>query len=187
MHTSNQHQCWLERDADATRFEQVCIYISGLTQTTVKETISVAKGKESHKGTCPVPYCHVCGKQAGQKWEYEKGLWCCKCLLAAHGLLHERKNVRIHRKYRQEAYSIANPRRLFIIQTWTILSSLKRNSPKRECWHMTLFMRHVLSAFQEMILYQRRAYFDALHDRYNADALALEPGVKLTFVILACR
>ena len=34
-----------------------------------------------------------------------------------------------------------------------------------------------VAAFQEMILYQRRAYFDALQDRYNADALALEPGV----------
>ena len=60
------------KGCDTTRFEQVCIYIAGLTQTTVKETISVVKGKESKKGTCPVPYCHVCGKQAGDKWEYEK-------------------------------------------------------------------------------------------------------------------
>ena len=39
------------------RFEQVWIYISGLTQLTATEAISVVKGKESHTGTCPVPYC----------------------------------------------------------------------------------------------------------------------------------
>ena len=47
------------KGADTSRFEQVCIYISGLTQLTAKETISVIRGKESHKGTCPVRYCYV--------------------------------------------------------------------------------------------------------------------------------
>ena len=57
---------------DTARFEQVCIYVAGLTQATVQETISVVRGKESHKGICPVPFCRVCGKQVGQKQEYEK-------------------------------------------------------------------------------------------------------------------
>ena len=48
------------KGADTSRFEQVCIYISGLTQLTPKKTISAIKGRESHKGTCPVQYCHVC-------------------------------------------------------------------------------------------------------------------------------
>ena len=51
------------------RFEQVCIYISGLTQLTATEAISVVKGKESHTGTVPVPYCYICGAVVGQKRE----------------------------------------------------------------------------------------------------------------------
>ena len=57
------------KGSDTSRFEQVCIYISHLSQFTAKETISVVRGKESHKGTCPVPYCRVCGTSVGQKGE----------------------------------------------------------------------------------------------------------------------
>ena len=55
--------------SNTLRFEQVCIYISSLSQLTAKETISVIRNKESRKGTCPVPYCHVCGTYVGQKGE----------------------------------------------------------------------------------------------------------------------
>ena len=34
-----------------------------------------------------------------------------------------------------------------------------------------------IAALQEMILYQRRAYFDALHERYSPHQLAMEPIV----------
>ena len=51
------------------RFEQVCIYISGLTQLIASEAVSVVRGKESRTGTCPAPYCYVCGAHVGQKSE----------------------------------------------------------------------------------------------------------------------
>ena len=54
----------IQRDGKGSatsRFEQVCIYISSLTQLTAKEAISVVRNKESHTGTCPTPYCYVCG------------------------------------------------------------------------------------------------------------------------------
>ena len=53
------------------RFEQVCIYISGLTQLTATEAISNVRGKESHTASCPVPYCYVCGATVGKQGETE--------------------------------------------------------------------------------------------------------------------
>ena len=57
------------KGCSSCRFEQVCIYISALTQLTTSEAVSVVRGKESHTGTCPVPYCYVCGAHVGQKSE----------------------------------------------------------------------------------------------------------------------
>ena len=54
-----------------SRFEEVCAYISGLTQLHTTEAISVIRGKESHTGTCQVPFCHLCGTYVGQKGESE--------------------------------------------------------------------------------------------------------------------
>ena len=45
-----------------SRFEQVCVYISGITQLNATEAISVVKGRESHTATCPVPWCRICGR-----------------------------------------------------------------------------------------------------------------------------
>ena len=39
--------------SDTTRLERVCIYISHLSHLTPKESISVIRGKESHKGNLP--------------------------------------------------------------------------------------------------------------------------------------
>ena len=52
-----------------SRFEQVCIYVSGLTQLNTTEAISVVRGKESHTATCPVPWCRICGKTVGKQGE----------------------------------------------------------------------------------------------------------------------
>ena len=57
------------KGCSTARFEQVCIYISGLTQLTSAEAISNVRGKESHTGSCPVPYCYVCGTSVGHKGE----------------------------------------------------------------------------------------------------------------------
>ena len=51
---------WKSSQTKSARFEQICIYISGLTQLTATEAISNVSGKESHAATCPVPYCYVC-------------------------------------------------------------------------------------------------------------------------------
>ena len=50
-----------------SRFEQVCIYVTGLTQLNCTEAISNVKGKESHTSTCPVPYWRVCGSTVGKQ------------------------------------------------------------------------------------------------------------------------
>ena len=50
-----------------SRFEQVCIYVSGLTQLNATEAISVVKGRQSHTATCPVPWCRVCGSRVGKQ------------------------------------------------------------------------------------------------------------------------
>ena len=50
-----------------SQFEQVCIYVSGLTQLNATEAISNVRGKESHTATCPVPYCRVCGLRASRE------------------------------------------------------------------------------------------------------------------------
>ena len=49
-----------------SRFEQVCVYVSGLTQFNPTEAISYVKGKESHSASCPVPYCRICGSVVGK-------------------------------------------------------------------------------------------------------------------------
>ena len=62
---------WKSSQTKSSRFEQICIYISGLTQLTATEAISNIRGKESHAATCPVPYCHVCGSTVGKQGETE--------------------------------------------------------------------------------------------------------------------
>ena len=57
------------RGPSTSRIEQVCIYISGLTQLNPTQAISNVKGKESHTATCPVPYCKVCGTTVGKQGE----------------------------------------------------------------------------------------------------------------------
>ena len=52
---------WKSSQTQSARFEQICIYISGLSQLTATEAISNVRGKESHTASCPVPYCYVCG------------------------------------------------------------------------------------------------------------------------------
>ena len=59
------------KGCSTARFEQVCIYISGLTQLRSAEAVSNIKGKESHYGSCQVPYCYVCGTTVGHKSETE--------------------------------------------------------------------------------------------------------------------
>ena len=59
------------KGCSTARFEQVCIYVSGLAQLTSSEAISNVRGKESHVGSCPVPYCYVCGTSVGHKGETE--------------------------------------------------------------------------------------------------------------------
>ena len=52
-----------------SRFEQVCVYVSGLTQINATEATSVVRGKESHTATCPVPWCRICGRTVGRQGE----------------------------------------------------------------------------------------------------------------------
>ena len=167
MHTSNQINAgW--RAFYTTRFEQVCIYVSRLTQATLKETISVVKGKESHKGTCPVPFCHICAKQAGLKWVsgaantyWQHTDYCVKGKMFGYIGNFDKKHIplQIPGNY------YPNMDHLELIEA----QLTKEGMLAYDSIHETS-----IAAFQEMILYQRRAYFEALHDRYNVEALALE-------------
>ena len=73
------------KGCSTARFEQVCIYVSGLTQLTATEAISNVRGKESHTGLCPVPYCYVCGATVGKQGETESLSLCgCSVILVSH-------------------------------------------------------------------------------------------------------
>ena len=148
-----------------SRFEQVCIYISGLTQLTAKEAISVVRNKESHTGTCPVPYCYVCGANslsgaAQSYWSHVDS--CMKGKM--YGYVGDKKYypLQIPGDYYPNMDHVELIEAQLTKEGMLAYESIEETS---------------IAAFQEMILFQRRAYFDALHDRYTPELLAREPIV----------
>ena len=158
------------------RLEQVCIYISGLTQLMATEAVSVVKGKESHVGSCPVPYCYVCGAVVGQKRETtslyaaSQSYWshtdrCMKSRLCGYVKEKPYYPVKVPGNYD------ANMDHIDLIEAQLTKEGMLAYDSIEEA---------SIAALQEMILYQRRNYFDALNDRYTPVDIGREP-IKVNF------
>ena len=156
-----------------SRFEQVCIYISGLTQLTATEAISNVRGKESHNGTCPVPYCYVCGATVGKQGETES------ISAAAQSYWSHTNNCMNQKMYIQVGDKYHTP--LQIPGTYhpnmDHVDLIEAQLTKEGMLAYESLAEASIAGFQEMILYMRRLYFDTLISRYNPGALAKEKGV----------
>ena len=156
-----------------SRFEQVCIYVSSLTQLNATEAISVVKSKESHSATCPVPWCRVCGQRVGKQGETASVGSTAQSLWSHAGTCMQ-----------NWMYTSVGDKSITPLQ---IPGDYHPNMD-----HLELIEAHItregmlayesitetsLAAYQEMILFKRREYFDALHSRYNPVMLAKEQGV----------
>ena len=161
------------KGCSTTRFEQVCIYVSGLTQLTATEAISNVRGKESHTGTCPVPYCYVCGTTVGKQGETEslsaasQSYWshtdnCMK------GKMYTKVGEKYHTPLQTPGDYYPNMDHVDLIEAQLTKEGMLAYESLAEA---------SIAAFQEMILYMRRLYFDTLIWRYNPGALAKEKGV----------
>ena len=158
------------------RFEQICIYISGLTQLTATEAVSVVRGKESHTATCPVPYCYVCGTSVGQKNETTS-------LYAATQSYWSHTDHCMGKKmcgYVKEKayYPLQIPGNYF--PNMDHIEFIEAQLTKEGMLAYDSTLEASIAAFQEMILCQRRSYFDALNQRYTPDGIAREPA-KINF------
>ena len=150
------------KGCSTARFEQVCIYISGLTQLTAAEAISNVRGKESHVGSCPIPYCYVCGASVGHKGEAEsissalQSYWshtdnCMKQKMYAYVGKNYYTPLQIPGEYHPNMDHVELIEAQLTKEGMLAYESIAEAS---------------IAGFQEMILFQRRVYFDALIQRY---------------------
>ena len=174
MLTSTRLRCWGKEEGYSTaRFEQVCIYISGLTQLTATEAISNVRGKESHTATCPVPYCYICGTSVGKQGETAslsggaQSYW-------SH----------IDNCMQQKMYTAVGNKYYLPLQTpgdyhpnMDHVELIEAQLTREGMLAYESIAEASMAGFQEMTLYKRREYFDALILRYNPSALAKEKGV----------
>ena len=158
------------------RLEQVCIYISGLTQLTASEAVSVVRGKESHTGACPVPYCYVCGAHVGQKSETSP-------LDSATQSYWSRTDHCMNKRL----YGYVNRKAYYPLQipgeyypNMDHIDLIEAQLTKEGMLAYESITEASIAAFQEMILFQRRAYFDILNQRYTPELIGREP-VKVNF------
>ena len=155
------------------RFEQVCIYVSGLTQLTAAEAISDVRGKESHTGSCPVPYCYVCGATVGKQGETES------FSSAAQSYWSHTDSCMKHKMYVTVGDKYYTPLQIpgdyYPNMDHVVL--IEAQLTKEGMLAYESLAEASIAGFQEMILYMRRTYFDTLISRYNPASLAKEKGV----------
>ena len=156
-----------------SRFEQVCIYVSGLTQFNATEAISNVRGKESHTATCPVPYCRVCGSTVGKQGE-----------TASVGAAAQSFWSHVGTCMQNKMYTAVGDKYILPLQipgdyhpNMDHLELIEAQITREGMLAYESITEASLAGFQEMILYKRRDYFDALHSRYNPAVLAQEKGV----------
>ena len=156
-----------------SRFEQVCIYVSGLTQFNATEAISNVRGKESHTATCPVPYCRICGSTVGKQGETASVGAATQSFWSHAGTcMQNHMSTSVGDKYvlplKIPGDYHPNMDHLELIEAQITREGMLVYESITEA---------SLAGFQEMILYKRREYFDKLHSRYNPAVLAQEAGV----------
>ena len=167
---------WKSSQTQSARFEQICIYISGLTQLTASEAISNVRGKESHAATCPVPYCYVCGSTVGKQGETEslsassQSYWshtdnCMK------GKMYTKvvgdKGDKYYTPLQIPGDYFPNMDHFDLIEAQLTKEGMIAYESIAEA---------SIAAFQKMILYMRRIYFDTPISRYNPSSLAKRKG-----------
>ena len=156
-----------------SRFELVCIYVSGLTQLNTTEAISVVKGKESHTATCPVPWCRICGRGVGKQGETSsigasaQSFWshsgtCMQNMMYTSVGNKHITPLQIPGDYHPDMDHVE------LIEAQITREGMLAYESITEA---------ALAGYQEMILFKRREYFDALHMRYSPAVIAKEPGV----------
>ena len=156
-----------------SRFEQVCIYVSSLTQLNATEAISVVKGKESHTATWPVPWCRVCGRTVGKQGETSsvgasaQSLWS-HCGTCMQNMMYTSVGARHITPLQIPGHYHPNMDHVELIEAQITREGMLAYESITEA---------ALAGYQEMILFKRREYFDALHMRYSPAVIAKEPGV----------
>ena len=156
-----------------SRFEQVCVYVSGLTQLNATEAISVVKGKESHTATCPVPWCRICGRVVGKQGETSsvgasaQSFWSHSGTCMQNMMYTSVGNKHITPLQIPGDYH-PNMDHIELIEAQITREGMLAYESITEA---------ALAGYQEMILFKRREYFDALHMRYSPAVIAKEPGV----------
>ena len=156
-----------------SRFEQVCIYVSSLTQLEATEAISVVKGVESHAATCPVPWCRVCGSRVGKLWETSSIGGTAQSLWSHSGSCMQ------NMMYTTVGDKHITPLRIpgDYHPNMDHLELIEAQITKEGMLAYESITEASLAGYQEMILFKRREYFDALHTRYNPVMLSKEQGV----------
>ena len=154
------------KGCSSCRFEQVCIYISALTQLTTSEAFSVVRGKESHTGTCPFPYCYVCGAHVGQKSE-TTSLYSATQSYWSH--TDHCMNKRLYGYVNGKSYCpLQIPGDYY--PNMDHIDLIEAQLTKEGMLAYESIAEASIAAFQEMILFQRRAYFDTLNQRYTPES-----------------
>ena len=156
-----------------SRFEQVCIYISSLTQLNATEAISVVKGKESHTATCPVPWCRICGRTVGKQGETSSVGSSAQSLWSHSGSCMQKM-----------MYSVVNGKHVTPLRipgdyhpNMDHLELIEAQVTREGMLAYESITEAALAGYQEMILFKRREYFDALHTRYSPAIIAKEQAV----------
>ena len=131
------------------------------------------RNKESHTGTCPVPFCHVCGTYVGQKGETNS------LSAASQSYWSHTDNC-----MKKKMYGYVGEKKYYPLQipgdyypSMDHIELIEAQLTKEGMLAYDSIEETSIAAFQEMILYQRRAYFDALRDRYTPELLVREPIV----------
>ena len=156
-----------------SRFELVCIYVSGLTQLNATEAISVVKGKESHTATCPVPWCRICGSTVGKLGETAsigasaQSFWS-HCGTCMQNMMYTSVGDKFITPLQIPGDYHPNMDHLELIEAQITREGMLAYESITEA---------SLAGYQEMILFKRREYFDALHTRYSPAVVAKEQGV----------
>ena len=156
-----------------SRFEQVCIYVSSLTQLNATEAFFVVKGKESHTPTCPVPWCRVCGRTVGKQGETSsvgasaQSLWS-HCGTCMQNMMYTSVGSKHITPLQIPGNYHPNMDHVELIEAQITREGMLAYESITEA---------ALAGYQEMILFKRREYFDALHMRYSPAVIAKEPGV----------
>ena len=148
-----------------SRFEQVCIYVSGLTQLNATEAISVVKGRESHTATCPVvPWCRVCGSTVGKLGETASigasaQLFWSHCGTCMQKMMYTWVGDKCITPLQIPGDYHPNMDHLELIEARITREGMLAYESITEA---------SLAGYQEMILFKRKEYFDALHTRVQS-------------------